>query len=337
MYCRQPIHNTKGQKMGVKNAKRWTEEENQRLRDNYQLSKADLLNLFPDRSPAAVNIQACKLGLRKEHNEYCKSECGILLQESLEAYYWIGFILADGHISNQFRLIVTLAIVDIEHLRKLADFLSVENIRTEKNTQVTIAVQDKLWLKKVKEKFDIKNDKTYYPPNLDWIIDDNLFLAMLVGYIDGDGCIKHQTNRKDTSISIHIHSSWLPFLEMIKRRIETIFVYSTGKPIIGKDGYARYTISNFPLLKQLKVFTVDNNLPILERKWSRIDLSYISRKEIYRDRIIRIKELHSKGFSSIEISKILGFSVNTIMSRNNMKSNRKKRNENQSISRESIC
>lgn len=309
--------------MGVKNAKRWTEEENQRLRDNYQLSKADLLKLFPYRSPQAVNIQAYKLGLRKEHNEYCKSECSILLQESLETYYWIGFILADGHISNQFRLIVTLAILDIGHLRKLANFLSVENIReTDKNTKVTLAVQDKLWLKRVKEKFDIKNDKTYYPPNLDWIVDDNLFLAMLVGYIDGDGCIKYQTNRKDTSICIHIHSSWLPFLKMIKYKIETIFGYSTGEPIIGKDGYARYTISNFPLVKQLKIFVIDNNLPVLDRKWSRVNLSYISRIESNENKFIEIKELHNQGVKSSDMCKILGYNVYPIMSRNKLKANK---------------
>jgi len=46
-----------------------------------------------------------------------------LLNETLEAYYWMGFIMADGHLSKQNRLTVTLAIKDSDHLLKLKEFV----------------------------------------------------------------------------------------------------------------------------------------------------------------------------------------------------------------------
>ena len=75
--------------------------------------------------------KALNLALKK--NSYCnkcrldnaynlkaaKNNIKILLEENLESYYWIGFILADGHIDGNKRLQITLKSIDYEHLKKL--------------------------------------------------------------------------------------------------------------------------------------------------------------------------------------------------------------------------
>ncbi len=279
--------------MGVKNAKKWTEEENKLLSLNYQSQKKQLLILFPNRSAAAINIQASKLGLSKIHNEYCESDTSVLLLEIPETYYWIGFILADGHISNHNRLSIALAKKDSKHLEKFCTYLSCKNLKIDKKNSCRLSVKDNVYIKQLKEKFDIKNDKTYYPPNLDWNIDKNLFLSMLIGYIDGDGCIKYQFQRKDASIAFHVHSSWLFFLQLLKSKLFEYFNFNTGEPIIGKDGYARWTISNFELVKELKRFVINMKLPFLDRKWSRINLNYISRTETSRERDMKVIQLYN--------------------------------------------
>lgn len=52
-----------------------------------------------------------------------------LLLDVPETYYWIGFILADGHISKNNRLVVTLSVKDKNHLIKLQKYLEIENMQ----------------------------------------------------------------------------------------------------------------------------------------------------------------------------------------------------------------
>lgn len=193
--------------------------------------------------------------------------------DSPEAYYWVGFILADGHISNMNRLTIALANKDHEHLQKFADFISCKNLKKDKKNASWISIQDKVYIKLLRDKFDIKNDKTYYPPNLEWISDNELLISLLIGYIDGDGCIKYQSYRTDIAICFHVHSSWLVFLEFMKNKFAEYFGCISGNPSIGKDGYARYNICKNSIITGLKRFTIDNNLPVLDRKWGKITIS----------------------------------------------------------------
>jgi len=259
---------------------KWTTEEDQKLRDNYQLTQEQIQELFPNRNYNGLNQRASILGLRKHHNQYCESDTSSLLQETTEAYYWVGFILADGHISNLNRLTIALANKDYEHLEKFGNFVSCKNILQRKNNACCISIKDNLHVKELKEKFDIRNDKTYYPPDLSWISNRDLFLSLFAGYTDGDGCIKNNHTKKDIHIAYHVHSAWLSFLELLENRLTGYFSIPTGKPGIGKDGYARFNISNFSLIKEIKKSIEGFNLPLLERKWSKIDTNLLNRYEL---------------------------------------------------------
>lgn len=280
---------------------KWTKEENNRLRENYQLRKKELLKLFPGRSASAVNQRASLLKLRKDHNEYCESEPSVLLEDSHLAYYWLGFILADGHINGKYRLTITLAVKDADHIKRFSNFVKCKNIKPQSKGRISVSLQDKCYIKQFKEKFDIHQRKTYNPPKFD-IADDNLFLSMLIGYIDGDGCIKKQTGRKDCCLSIHIHSSWLGWLTSVIDRISKIVKIEQSKPIIGKDGYARVNITNSEVLKFLKRHGKNNRLPVLNRKWKLIDLRLVSRYRKAHLRKKNIVELYQKGVGQKDIA-----------------------------------
>ena len=62
-------------------------------------------------------------GLKKvnENNER-SSNLSILLDDSFESFYWMGFILADGCFFEN-RLQITLAIKDKEHLQSFANYV----------------------------------------------------------------------------------------------------------------------------------------------------------------------------------------------------------------------
>ena len=265
---------------------KWTEEEDRLLKENYQLKKKDLLKLIPNRSPAAVNIRASLLGLKKERNEYVESQCDVLLENTILSYYWIGFILADGHIENKRRLAVTLAASDKKYLAKLAKFLEcgLSFGSTKKYYYCSLACQDKYVIPKLAEKFDIHSNKTENPPNLNTIPqDDDLLLAVFCGFIDGDGCIRYQTGRKDCSIRFHLHSSWLSYFIQIWKRLNKIYNVSISPPKIQNDGYLGWSICNRKVVNELKKFTISNKLPTLQRKWLKINLnlSYSPNKASY--------------------------------------------------------
>ena len=258
-------------------SKKWDKEECDLLKNNYQLSKQELIKLFPDRTSQAINIQASKMKLKKDRNEYCKSDMSVLLLDNYISYYWIGFLLADGHISKLNRLSFALSVKDIDHLKKFNKYIKGErNISKIKNKNIyTYSYQDKFWVSKLVEKFDIDSKKTYNPPR--YIPEDNfLFLSMLIGFIDGDGNIRYQYKRKDCLCIIKLHSSWLPWLELVTDKLKSIGL-KIPYPKIINAGYAELHITGMHNLIFLKIFAMENKIPYLNRKWDIINTKYISR------------------------------------------------------------
>ena len=147
-----------------------------------------------------------------------------LLDDEYESFYWIGFILADGYIANKKRLSITISEKDAEHLQKFCDYVNVQHIEhLTNNTRhyVRMSAQDSIYVPKIAEKFDISNAKTYNPPRLELLkrFTREQILSLAIGFIDGDGSIKHQYKRKDCSLTIKNHSSWLDILNLFSYHI----------------------------------------------------------------------------------------------------------------------
>lgn len=224
-------------------------------------------------------------------------DASFLLDDTLISYYWIGFILADGHISNN-RLSIGLSAKDINHLEKLAKLLGVK-VRTffiKKYNICSLSCMDTMNISKLVEKYDIKGNKTENPPNISNISEKNM-IALSIGFIDGDGSIKNVYKRQDFSIIIKCHKSWLNNLKLMY-----------GKSYITNSGYATCNISNSIDCKRLKRFAIQHNLPILERKWNIINLAFKSKQEASKEKIEIIKKMIEENKSRKDMKKITGLS-----------------------------
>lgn len=252
---------------------KWTDDKIIFLKENYPLC-SDKKTLAKNLGISYGALKDCarrfKIKSKTDPNHY---KLKPLYEESCLAYYWMGFILADGYITEQGELKVTTSMKDETHLNKLADFLNVKLHYYDQKTALSndirryckLTCKDVLYGKRILEKFDIKRKKTYNPPLK--IIDNNiLFLSLLIGLIDGDGTFS-KVNGKCNFIRIEIHKNWTEFLIKIKDKLNSLGLDGI-KVKENKRGYVHFLIyrnSNFSFLKD---FIIKNDLPTLERKWN---------------------------------------------------------------------
>lgn len=217
------------------------------------------------------------LWLATKHNASCKScsslsrasnqrvaDLTILLNESPETYYWLGFLVADGTVSTT-RLRLTVAIKDKPHLLKFAKYINYTGSFNEKPHSISIAVMDTTVVKMLRSKFDINSNKTCNPSRYE-IPNTDLGLAFIAGFIDGDGSIMHQWKRLDYRLAIKLHGSWEQFLLQINKLLSNSITTR-----INTYGYAQFCLTNTSELLELKRKITDLNLPILNRKWDIIN------------------------------------------------------------------
>lgn len=226
-----------------------------------------------------------------------------LLEENNEAYYWIGFLLADGSFVNG-RLKFCLAEKDKEQVYKFAKFINYTGTILESNNSVSISVKDIDIVNKICEKFNILPRKTYNPPNNLFNFSNDKLYCILAGFIDGDGCIQKQYRREDFMLRIKNHSSWESVLKNFSKLI-------TGKECvkINSSGYAELTITNTKDLQNLKKKIISYNIPILERKWDIIDLNFVSKYTKAEELRLKVLDLLNKNIKQQDIAKLCNTSA----------------------------
>lgn len=263
---------------------------------------------------AEKNHALCKSCANKKRAKRL-NDLTILLEETPETYYWIGFLLADGHFDNGKRIVVGLAEHDRDHLEKFAKYIGYKGtISTMKKysynavyNAVRLSAMDTEVVGKLCEKFDIKSNKTYNPPkSLRWIPED-LFLCLMAGLIDGDGTISNFHGRKDAFIRIKQEKSWLPILKEFAK-----YFKEEDRVKINKQGYAEVEITGFPKIRELKKKLLEYNLPLMDRKWDKIDIGLQTRYEKKEEMYHKIKELLGQKIKQTEIAKIVGVSKSTV-------------------------
>ena len=254
-----------------------------------------------------------------------KGNCKRLLEGSLESYYWIGFILADGHIHNKRRLVVNLSVKDEQHLKNLAFFLNIPKLTYSKKGSgevCKIAVMDTYFLNILSEKFDINSNKTKMPPNLSVFdsLSEKELLAIFTGFIDGDGHIKKRKNLSSFSMTIKNHKNWFDFLNYFNNKI----LKDKGKNKINSQGYSNLTVTDTTVLKNLKEKVMELNLPIMLRKWDNINLEFMSKYQLATIRKDKIVNYLKQGLKNKEIAEKLGMcqsAVSSSIKRNNLYKN----------------
>ena len=228
-----------------------------------------------------------------------------LLEDTTETYYWIGYLLADGHFYKN----------RIKFTQNGLDKISVEKFRTYLEATCNVKYDSKMdqsefsimsidVVPKIKEKFDIKENKTYCPPNKKIFEDMNIDLLayLFIGFVDGDGHIGNLHNRPDYNLRIKVHSSWYDILNVF---VERLFGLS-GYVKINNQGYADVTIGDSQILKQFKRKYFENiTFEPLHRKWDVIDLNYVGKYEQAKITFEKVKELYEQNYSVKDICKML--------------------------------
>lgn len=168
------------------------------------------------------------------------------------------------------------------------------------------------------KKFDLVPNKTYRPPKRIPSHDADLRFSYAVGFVDGDGSIINQSGgRADAFLRIKCHSSWRHFLEKLTGCLVDRMVRSRNA-----DGYAEVSICDSIYLKEMKRRVLKLGLPVLSRKWNVIDLDYIGRNELGKQRVIMTAKLLEQGLSKDTVARKLGVSnaaVSMIIRRNNIR------------------
>jgi intein-encoded DNA endonuclease-like protein len=108
---------------------------------------------------------------------------------------WIlGFIASDGTVRKDVNAMkIGLSSIDREILEKIREEISIERQIIDYQTGNGFNVSELSWTsaqqKKALAKYGIVNNKTYLPMHLPNFENDNLKLAFILGYHDGDGSI----------------------------------------------------------------------------------------------------------------------------------------------------
>lgn len=241
-----------------------------------------------------------------------KRKCDLspLLEETPEAYYWVGFLLADGHFENG-RVNFHLALKDSDQVKKFANFIKWSgNFYDRVELGIGFAAKHTEVVEELCKKFDIKQNKTYNPPKTILNHDKELLKYLLIGFIDGDGSIN------ENSIKFRIHSSWLGVLN------EFADLFDEGKKAtITKDGYAYWRINKHNTTKVL--LPIISFVPYLKRKWEHLNTRHNS-KTVYDVETIHkrynisnktkgILHMIENGASTKEVSKKFNISTDYVL------------------------
>lgn len=259
----------------------------------------------------------------KHHKTWCKS-CAVkykhpntklgtakrLLEESYESYYWLGLLAADGHFASNGRLKISLS--DYDTIKNFSIFLKMKTFKSNLPRSInhkamySISLMDADNILPLMNKYKIVSNKTYNPIDFSVIKGLRNRIAFITGFIDGDGCIKNLHNRKDFQLSIKIHKSW----EVVLKQIG-IILKNNDKLHYYQD-YIILNVGDSVLLKKLKRIVLNLDLPIMKRKWDIIDLNFISKQELGKQRQKIILKLKDNNKSITEIMKITNFSYGLI-------------------------
>jgi len=294
---------------------KWNKDEDEYLIKNYKNGdKKDLLKKI-NRSWDAIKLHANKLNLNRNCDVYREANMNKLMVDTNDAFYWIGFLAADGYF-NDGRIKLILAIKDIEHLSKFGKFIETTNINFDTNT-CNISLKNISIFDNLCYKFGFNNNKTYSPPDLYNIfqnINIDLIYSFIIGFIDGDGCIRKVHNRNDCNLTIHLHKSWLDNLIYMENFLYKYFQLDKNNIFskIGNDGYSKLIISNSLILGKMKRECLKLNLPVMNRKWDVIDENFVSRYVIKNKTRTEAIELYLSGIPAKEITKKLNLKEKTI-------------------------
>ena len=193
----------------------------------------------------------------------------LVSEKSLETFYWIGFILADGSFYNN-RFEFGLKEDDIDVLRAFADYIEfkggIKHLDSTKSNRIQF--NNKPSIEKFMKEYGFNYDKTYNPCSFKSFknYSKEQITSLLIGIIDGDGNIQENGSTYANVITITAHKLWKNFYKELLTFLGIDLHISDVKDsnCISINIYKReYCIA-------LKQFIINNNLFYFSRKWNKI-------------------------------------------------------------------
>jgi hypothetical protein len=226
-----------------------------------------------------IHEWARKRGLKREVQMNRRGDMSPLISGSLESFYWLGFIAADGYIYKNGHLMVSQAKKDKSNVDRLAKFLDtkVHPIKEGKSEfrkiigiSYRVNLSDKIIGNKIRDMFKIhpKKPKTYTGICVDFITNEKEAMAFLCGFIEGDGSLA----KNSLGYHIECHKSWLKtFRQLVQKLPESFKEISLNvkKCASKKDAYTRMYIGKECSI-ELLTFAKENNIPTSKRKFPKI-------------------------------------------------------------------
>lgn len=256
-------------------SRKLSEEHENLLLKMYPSGDFDLLAEKLGKNKHAISELARRRGLKREVCDQRKGTLEPLFSKTLESFYWLGFIAADGYISKTGHFMVSQSEKDKETIDKLAVYLntSIYIVPRQKSgfdseaLIYRVNVADKVLGIKLREMLGIQDDlpKTYTGINLDFIKTEEQASAFFIGYLDGDGSL----NKKSISFTVECHASWYETLKKLMfklpKEMQNINLRVSLKKSHNKD-YCQLSVRNSSSLSLIK-FAHENNLPCSSRKF----------------------------------------------------------------------
>lgn len=254
---------------------RLSEEESDLIYLEYPSGDLDILARKLGKNKHAINEWARKRGIKRTIFAGRKGDLKPLFSKTIESFYWLGLIAADGYVSKTGHLMVSQSEKDKETVDKLAIYLKTNVYLVPKQKTgfdseslvYRVNVADKILGLKLRRMFDIKDDspKTYTGINLDFIETKDQAAAFLIGYLDGDGSL----NKKCLSYKVECHKSWYETLKILINKLpldmQNIGLKIGFKKSANKD-YCQFYVKNSSSRNLVK-FAYDNNIPCSSRKF----------------------------------------------------------------------
>lgn len=213
-----------------------------------------------------VNIRSNKENSRK----YTCNEQFFKQIDTEEKAYWLGFIYADGYISNN-NLGITLSEIDKDHLYKFSESIkSTYPINTYKYSGYKDVYGSRVVIKSDMLISDLIHNGVFYNKSLILLppknIPDNLLMHFIRGYMDGDGSISVSKTKYGDSYKLRFEGT----KEMLDW-IQLIFKTNCKLQKRNKDTKNSYSLDyggNISVLSKLNLIYNNANV-FLPRKYDR--------------------------------------------------------------------
>ena len=195
----------------------------------------------------------------------------LINNKSLETFYWIGFILADGSFYNN-RFEFGLKEEDTNVLEAFAKYIDFKGTIKHKDSTKSSRIQfnNKPSIERFMKEYGFNYDKTYNPCFFESFknYSKEQITSLLIGIIDGDGNIQENGSTYANTITITAHKLWKSFYESLLTYLE-IPLHILEKE---DDNCITIRICRREYCIALKQFIINNNLFYFSRKWNIIKL-----------------------------------------------------------------